>query len=304
MDCYYGCDINDFRVPEDRDLLDRHPSPQNWSGWGINAPEGFESPKKYFTADTNSTELEFDFMDEGFSHEIELGVSLHDKDQSTSSSAHGGLLELSFQQTEISSDQPNCKLQDLSCFEQTDDIFLDSMIDDLSCVEDQHNSFYFSSENTCSNTPRTSQEDIEASKFVPYYANSNDCLDIEYNRDETMHGQYSLEESILQNLEMAIAQFTGKTRICFRDALYRLARDTKQQHLVENLDGGLNMQEPMPHEVLTDTMRSEDKETMETDTNNVDRAVANLMYNKMETNMQDLPLTTSVNTNNQEVNGT
>ncbi|OIV99069.1 hypothetical protein TanjilG_32328 [Lupinus angustifolius] len=301
MDCYYGCDINDFRVPEDQDLLDRHPSPENWSEWGINAPEGYESPKKYFTADTNSTELEFDFMDEAFSHEIELKASVHDKDQSTSSSARGGLLEQSFQQTEISSesDQPNYKLQDLSCFEQTDDIFLDSVIDDLSCVEDQHKSFYFSSENTCSNTPRTSQEDVEASKLVPYYSNSNDYLDIECNRDETMHAHSSLEESILQNLEMAIAQFTGKTRICFRDALYRLARDTKEQHLVENLDGGLNMQESMPHEVLNDTMRSEDREPMETDTNNVDRAVANLMYNKMETNMQDLPLT-----NIQEVNGT
>ncbi|KAE9620852.1 hypothetical protein Lalb_Chr01g0007431 [Lupinus albus] len=181
---------------------------------------------------------------------------------------------------------------------------LDSVIDDLSCAEDQHKSFYFSPENTRKNKPRRSHEDIEASKFVPYYSNSNDCLDIECNRDETTHAQSSLEESILQNLEMAIAQFTGKTRICFRDALYRLARDTKQQNLVENLDGDLNIQESMPHEVLNETMRSEDKEAMETDTNNVDRAVANLMYNKMETNMQDLPLTTSLNSNNQEVNGT
>ncbi|CAL0303644.1 unnamed protein product [Lupinus luteus] len=302
MDSYYGCGIDDFRVPEDQDLLDRHPSPENWSEWGGNASEGFDSPKKYFTINTNSTLLEFDFMNESFDHESKLEYSLHDKDQSTSSSAFGGFFEQSSQQPTISSDQPNYELQDISCFEQTDDIFLDSMIDDLSCIENQHKAFYFYSENPCSNTHRGSQEDLEASKSVPYNSNSSD-LDIESNRDETMHEQSSLEESILQNLEMAIAQFNGKTRICFRDALYRLAKDTKQQHLVENLDGGLNMQESMPHEVLNETMRPEDKEPMKSDTNNVDRAVANLMFHKMEINMQDLSLTISVNSN-QEVNGT
>ncbi|CAL0333638.1 unnamed protein product [Lupinus luteus] len=291
MDCYYGCDVNDFRVPKDQDLLDWHPLPESWSNWGISAPEGFDSPKQYFTSDRNASDLEFDFMEESFGNEVELEHSLNDKDQSTSSS---------FQQT-LSSDQRNYELQGLSCLEQTGDIFLDSVIDDLSCVEEQHNSFYFCPENPCSSTPRGLQKDIEASKFVPNNLNSKDCLDIECDRYEAMHEQYSNEESILQNLEMAIAQFTGKTRICFRDALYRLARDTK--HVVENLDGGLNMQTTVLGEVTNETMRSEDNETMESDTNSVDRAVANLVFNKMETNIQDLPLTTSIKSN-QEINVT
>ncbi|KAE9592788.1 hypothetical protein Lalb_Chr19g0132921 [Lupinus albus] len=291
MDCYYGCDINDFHVPKDQDLLDWHPLPESWSNWGINAPEGFDSPKQYFTMDTNASDLEFDFMEESFGNEVELEHSLNDKDQSTSSS---------FQQT-LSSDQRNYELQDLSCLEQTSDIFLDSVIDDLSCVEEQHNSFYSCPENPCSYTPRGLHKDIEASKFVPNNSNSKDCLDIECNRDEAMHEQYSNEESILQNLEIAIAQFTGKTRICFRDALYRLARDTK--HAVENLDGGLNMQTVVLGEVTNETMRSEDNETMESDTNSVDRVVANLMFNKMDTNIQDLPLAASMNSN-QETNVT
>ena len=39
--------------------------------------------------------------------------------------------------------------------------------------------------------------------------------------------------------------------------------------------------------------RSDDKKPMESGTNIVDRAVANLMFNKMEINLQDVPLTTS-----------
>lgn len=41
--------------------------------------------------------------------------------------------------------------------------------------------------------------------------------------------------------------------------------------------------------------RSEDNKPMESESNSVDRAVANLMFNKMEINILDLPLTTLVN---------
>ncbi|GKD20554.1 LNK3-like protein isoform X2, partial [Tanacetum coccineum] len=38
----------------------------------------------------------------------------------------------------------------------------------------------------------------------------------------------TMEESVLNDLERVTAQFTDKTRICFRDALYRLAESSKQ----------------------------------------------------------------------------
>jgi len=41
---------------------------------------------------------------------------------------------------------------------------------------------------------------------------------------------------------------------------------------------------------------------MESETNSVDRAVANLMFNKMEINILDIPFTTLVNLK-QEVSG-
>lgn len=94
-----------------------------------------------------------------------------------------------------------------------------------------------------------------------------------------MHKHSSIEESTLQNLEAIISQFNDKTRIHFRDALYRLARDTKHQNVVEDLDGDVSMQEAMPWAVHNEALRSDDKKPMESETNSVDRAVANLMFN-------------------------
>ncbi|XP_061366747.1 protein LNK4-like [Gastrolobium bilobum] len=237
MDLYYGCGANDFLIPKDQDLLDRDPSPDSWSKWEMSASEAYNSPTKFLIMDTNATEEGFNFIDESFNNEIEFKPSVYDKDQSSSSSVSGA--EQSFQQTAFSCDQPNYQLQDLSSFEQMDNIFLDSVLEDFPSVEDLHKSFYYYPENHGSDSPGGLQKDISASKFVPSHSNSEDCMDIKtvkvldpferYSGDDTMHEQSSVEESILQDLEMVIAQFTVNTRICFRDALYCLARNNKQQ---------------------------------------------------------------------------
>ncbi|CAJ1978009.1 unnamed protein product [Sphenostylis stenocarpa] len=294
MDWFYGCENSDFLVPKDQeDSLERHPSPGCWSEWGIKAPECFNSPQEFFIKDTDETEVKFNFIDKSFNDEIEFDPYLHDKEQSNSSSVSGGLPE-QFQQTALSFDhQSKYHLQDLSTFEQVDDIFLDSVIEDFPCVETLHKSFYYP-ENQSSNSNGGVQKDVAAAGFVPCNSDSKDCLDIESNGDETMFEQLSLEELTLKGFEMLIAQFTEKTRICFRDALFRLARNTKQ-HVVADLDGSFNMHQEMPDSVYNETMRSEDKKPMESETNRVDRAVANLMFNKMEINILDIPFTTLVN---------
>lgn len=125
MEWYYGNEMNDFLVPEDQDLLDRHhQSPDNWSKWGINASEGFNSPKNFLTMDSNTREEDFDFVDASFNNEVGFESSHYDKDQSSSSSGCGVPKQQSFQQTAFSRGQPNYQLQELSSFEQTDDIFL------------------------------------------------------------------------------------------------------------------------------------------------------------------------------------
>lgn len=289
MDWYYGCGTNDFVVPGDQDLIARHPSPENWSKWAINAPEGYNSPKNFMTMDSNTTELEFNFNGESFRDGVKFESSSYDKDQSSSSSVCGGLTEQSFQQSRHQHQQN--QLQELSSsFEQTtDDIFLDSILEDFPCAENSNKSFYFYPENQCSNTPGELQNDMAASEYLTCNSNSDDCLNIEtlqildhseqFSGDEAMHTHSSIEESTLQNLEAIISQFNDKTRIHFRDALYRLARDTKHQHVAEDLDGDVSMQEAMPWAVHNEALRSDDKKPMESETNSVDRAVANLMFN-------------------------
>ncbi|XP_014492667.1 protein LNK3 isoform X2 [Vigna radiata var. radiata] len=306
MDWYYGCENGEFFLPKDQeDLLERYSSPGCWSEWGTKAPECLNSTEEYLTKNTEETEVEFNFIDKSFKDEIEFDPYLQDKDQSCSSSVCGGLSE-QFQQTALSCDrQSKYELQDLSTFEHVDDFFLDSVLEDFPCVENLHKSFLYH-ENQSSNTNDAVQKDVAASGFVPCNSDSKDCLDIEAraikildpseqsNGDKIMPEKLSLEECTLLGFEMLVAQFTEKTRICFRDALFRLAKNTKQ-HAVEDLDGDLNMHQEMPHSVYNETMRSVDKKPMESETNIVDRAVANLMFNKMEINILDIPFTALVN---------
>ncbi|TKY49739.1 hypothetical protein E2542_SST27182 [Spatholobus suberectus] len=306
MDWYYGSGINDYLVPKDQDLLDRHHSPDYWSNWGISATEGFNSPKNFFI---------MDFFEERFNSQIELESSLHDKDQSTSSSVCGGLPGQSFQQTALSCDQPNYQLQDLPRFE-LNDIFLDSVSEDLPCIDvgNVDKSINISPENQCSSTPGNLQKDITASKSVSSNSESKDCLDIEASsakvldsfeqcsRDDVMCQQSLLDEFILKDLEMTIGQFTERARICFRDALYRLARNTEQQHVIVDQDEDLNIQKAMPHADHNETVRrSQDKKPMESATNNIDRIIANLMFKSMEFNIHDPSLTSSINSMQQVI---
>ncbi|KAI4323579.1 hypothetical protein L6164_023175 [Bauhinia variegata] len=303
MDWYYGNVMNDLLVPKDQDLLDRLPSPDSWSNWGVSASEGFDSPKKFCMMDTSPREVDFNFNDESFNSEIEIESSLHDKNQSSSSSVCGRLPEQSFQQTALSCGQPNYQLQDLSRFERMEDIYLNSLFDDLLNVENRKKSICFSPEFQCGKIPGGSQKDNVDTEFAPCKSESMECLDIEAlpvevfdsknNGDEDTLEQSLLEESILKDLEVVITQMTEKTRICFRDALYRLARNTNQQHVMDQ-QGDLNMEKAMPEMDNNETVRSVDKKPMESETNSVDRAIASLMYNKMEINMQDRPLTTSL----------
>lgn len=178
----------------------------------------------------------------------------------------------------------------------------DSVLEDFPGAENLHKSFFYP-QNQCSNLTGGVQKDIAASEFDPCNSDSKDCLDIEAikvldpleqsNGDETMFEQSSLEECTLQGFEMLISQFPEKTRICFRDALHRLARNTR--HVAQDLDGDLNMHQTVADSDYNEITRYEDNKPMESKTNNVDRAIASLMFTKMEINILDLPPTTLVN---------
>ncbi|KAK4793710.1 hypothetical protein SAY86_024145 [Trapa natans] len=110
---------------------------------------------------------------------------------------------------------------------------------------------------SCNNT----QEMISASMVSP--------LHIQFPSQQT---EMSPEESTLQELSTVMGKFTKKTRICLRDSLYRLAESAKQQQFDHNR-----------------TLRSEGGK-VETETNIIDRTVANIMYNRKDCSVGTLDL--------------
>ncbi|XP_076927429.1 protein LNK4-like isoform X2 [Bidens hawaiensis] len=83
----------------------------------------------------------------------------------------------------------------------------------------------------------------------------------EYSGNENL-----MEEPVLNDLERVTAQLTDKTRICLRDAFYRLAESSKQCMMTSN----------------DDTLRAGETGDSEYKTNVIDRAVASLVFHKSD----------------------
>ncbi|XP_011020440.1 PREDICTED: uncharacterized protein LOC105122828 [Populus euphratica] len=99
------------------------------------------------------------------------------------------------------------------------------------------------------------------------------------------------QQSVLHELETVLAQLNDKTRICFRDGLYRLASYSRQHIVKRNQNGDLYMETPCTSE--DEEIRSGGKNSNEMETNSIDRAIANLMFSKMDLNIQDFHVSAS-----------
>ncbi|KAI9400789.1 hypothetical protein POPTR_001G031800v4 [Populus trichocarpa] len=340
MEWYSGSGIDDFVVPEDREVYDRLPSPESWSKWCADASESHEFSNKRFLMDSKLTGEELKFNGEILSKEVESFYN--GKDQSSGSSISGRLSEESLPQTALSCDQPDYQLDDLSEIEQLDEFFLSSFLEDLPRNENLNGSFCFSAEAECgmasadnrftdtmsdlqsiSNdahgmgsskylkthafSPSLSWEEgeVAASHFNPCNSDQKDLAPVKASlvnvlvpsEHDGMIGlvdeETSLQQSTLQELEMVMAQLNDKTRICFRDALYRLASNSKQHPIEQDQNGDLSMETPGTGE--DEKMGSGGKTTVEMETNAIDRAIANLMFSKMDLNIRDFPVSAPVN---------
>uniref|UniRef100_A0A6M2EEX2 Protein LNK3 n=1 Tax=Populus davidiana TaxID=266767 RepID=A0A6M2EEX2_9ROSI len=340
MEWYSGSGIDDFVVPEDREVYDRLPSPESWSKWCADASESHEFSNKRFLMDSKLTGEELKFNGEILSKEVESFYN--GKDQSSGSSISGRLSEESLPQTALSCDQPDYQLDDLSEIEQLDEFFLSSFLEDLPRNENLNGSFCFSAEAECDmasadNGFTDTMSDLQSisndahgmgsSKYLKTHAFSpslsweegevaashfNQCnSDQKYlapvkaslvnvlvpSEHDSMIGlvdeETSLQQSALQELEMVMAQLNDKTRICFRDALYRLASNSKQHPIKQDQNGDLSMETPGTGE--DEKMGSGGKTTIEMETNAIDRAIANLMFCKMDLNIRDFPVSAPVN---------
>ncbi|KAI7744508.1 hypothetical protein M8C21_000002 [Ambrosia artemisiifolia] len=69
---------------------------------------------------------------------------------------------------------------------------------------------------------------LKTHAFSPSTDLGNGEVSTTYQMSQQCTSHENMEESVLNDLERATAQFTDKTRICFRDAFYRLAENSKQ----------------------------------------------------------------------------
>ncbi|WRX12889.1 hypothetical protein QQP08_005376 [Theobroma cacao] len=152
MDWCFGNGIEDLVVPMDQELADRLPSPESWSKWGYYAPGNFESSNKCFVVDENLTCEELKFNGR-FCYGTEFETSADAKDPSSFPSVCGGLSEESLNQAPLSYPQPDYELDDFGRFQQMDDIFLSSLLEDLLGSEDLQKSVCFSPEDQCGRVP-------------------------------------------------------------------------------------------------------------------------------------------------------
>ncbi|KAF8398215.1 hypothetical protein HHK36_017141 [Tetracentron sinense] len=105
-----------------------------------------------------------------------------------------------------------------------------------------------------------------------------------------------LEESVLQELEMAMTQLTQKTRFYFRDAFYRLAKNSEQQcMIIQRKSGEITMEEPAFSMVHNPTFRLGGSEHSQSETNAINRTIVNLIFNNLNVDAKDLSCIASVN---------
>ncbi|GLT60143.1 hypothetical protein SLA2020_374320 [Shorea laevis] len=321
MDWYFGNGIDDLVVPKDHELSDRFPSPESWPNWGISAPGNIESPNKCFTMDTN---LSQDF------NEVEMESPLNAKDQSCCSSVCGGLSEESLlNHAPTSHQQLDYQLDEFSRFQQMDDIFLNSLLENLPENEDLDKPYLFSLDSDHDMMPSdnlledvvSNYQSIENSKHLNTHACSpsqslqkevpvlcisptnmekKNSLTVKVpianipdpSENSCINGHLapepSLEESVLRELETVMTQLPDKTRVCFRDAFYRLAKNSKQNFMAHNQSRNLPLETEFPsHDAK---IRPERQNAVESETNTIDRAIASLTFNKMEVNVLNFPL--------------
>ncbi|XP_021888358.1 protein LNK3 isoform X2 [Carica papaya] len=301
MDWIIGSCNDDLMVPMDDELSDMLMSDESWSMWGPTAPEGFELPQKYFMMDQHpNSSLNY----RGFSNEFEMkSIQVPGDDCRRSLSARD------------LHDQQNYQLDGFSRIEEMDEIFLNSLLEDHPGNEDLHEPFCFSSESQSGTISAVGWEkdEVSAPLFIPCNSEPEDpvkalSVKVYAHHDESSSNvhvakQASLEESVMQDLERVMAQLTNKTRICFRDSFYRLAQNSEQQSVSHTQYASVSTNTPRLCTSKDEKIRSGRKKAVESETNSIDRAIANLAFNKMDSNARSFQ-TTSRNSNQEMTRGT
>ncbi|XP_039024567.1 protein LNK3-like isoform X1 [Hibiscus syriacus] len=278
MDWYHCNGMEDLVVPTHQEVDDNLPSPGSWSKWDFNSPGNFND--ECFAVAENLTCVKSK-SNGRLCHGSEFESTADVNDPSTCWSIYGGL---SSNQGRVSQHQTYHQLDDFGRFEQLDDIFLASLLEDPTWGEDLHKSFCFSPGFKC--------ETMAADYLLPDASPAKILVPPEQiTANGFVSEGMSLEESVLKELEMVTTQLSDKTRICFRDAFYRLAKNSKQNPVALDQQGSLHAQtHPLKWTISEEKIRSGKNEKTESETNTIDRTIASLTFDKMDINIRDFPV--------------
>ncbi|KAH0927409.1 hypothetical protein HID58_019665 [Brassica napus] len=268
MDCYSGMKFEELAVPnyQESSSSETYRSDGMWGGWSMNSPEAAETCFNYDA-----------FSGEGSLYS-QMGMRTSEEEEETKrSKAFYGA----------------SSLHDFEGIEQMDDIFLSSILEDVPGNDgDVHRAS--SSYNSVGSSSLYGGNEVhmfhchempmkEEAPFTISDLSEENMLDSQYG------DELSSEELVLQDLQRASGKLTDETRKCFRDTFYRLARNSQ-----EKFDSvSTNTEEfymPASRYAYGDSTRMSREEEIESGTNSIDRAVANLTYNKMDSNISNFPL--------------
>ncbi|KAL6989742.1 hypothetical protein U1Q18_015493 [Sarracenia purpurea var. burkii] len=336
MEWYFGSGVDDdVVVPKNQEPLDRLPSPNSWSSWGVSKSKSLKSSNKYSIMETSSIENKPYFHGKSLNEEVDLDLAAHEAEHSSNSNVYQGYQEGSLQQDTSPWETPDNQLSDLAKTYQTDDIFMSLLLEENSTDMDNfHGSLNFIPEfksdvlpadNLLTDMLIDSDYDpshlfgigslryLKTHAFAPSVdlghgqvasnSRQKDNPPVKFAAAcelDTINGPVNEESSlevsdILHDFESVMAQLRKKTRICLRDALYRLAKNPKQHIVNRGQNGGL-MSDKLPQlTVHVEKSRLENPKTVESETNTIDRVVANLLFGNVDLDSQKLQAAAPLN---------
>ncbi|XP_076939562.1 protein LNK3-like isoform X1 [Bidens hawaiensis] len=283
MEWYFGNEVDDLVVPKNYEQPQMISSPENWSQWGMTGFVNSPFPKKNFNS---GDEL-------GFNGGKNFYSSFDESNNETSKSNNSSMTQELYNNggSLLWNNEADYRqfAEEEARINHMNDIFFGSFLEEDPTKEstephdntilgnDANNIF----ESEMMNTQYVGRhgQSFGSSKYLKTHAfsPSTDWGNGEVSTNYQMPKQYTsnenTEESVLNDLERVTAQqFTDKTRICFRDAFYRLAESSKQS--TNSCGDGESMTT-----CIDDTLSAGGRESK---TNVIDRAVASLVFHKNE----------------------
>ncbi|KAK8942984.1 hypothetical protein KSP39_PZI008957 [Platanthera zijinensis] len=271
MDCYTVQESDDFVVPNEYFGLDVIlPSTNDWSHWGF---ESNGLTRKYHCNTSAKENLLANSNSDTRMSPVE-GIKVPRVQKSGSSISFEDFL-MTGRRMKTSDDL----YRDLIDFEvqdglqNMDDIFLDSSFLDQDLMH-LDNLYKSSSDTAVPSAPQffTRREDSDANFGASQLVELSTITESLGEAD--VEGEpVCMEATVLQELENVMLQLNSRTRICIRDALYRLAGRSKEERDVANVMGCTPRSD-----IYCGNSRKEAAESIEPKTNVIDRAIATLMF--------------------------